>query len=117
MRPLGGAVQRVLRSFGIEAEVARADVVEAWADVAIKAFGPDAALTSAIRVEQDTLVVAVPGAQWASEIRLRERGLVDALRRAVPGATLAHIRSVTGVDRVAELPDGSPKRGDQQADA
>lgn len=112
MRPLGGAVQRVLRSFGIEAEVARADVVEAWADVAAKAFGADAALTSAIRVEQDTLVVAVPGAQWASEIRLRERSLVDALRRAVPGATLAHIRSVPGVDRVPETPDGSPKQGD-----
>lgn len=100
MRPLGDAVQRVLRSFGIEAEVAHADVVEAWADVAVEAFGADAALTSAIRVERDTLVVAVPGAQWASEIRLRERSLVDALRRAVPGATLAHIRSVPGVDRV-----------------
>lgn len=105
-------MQRLLRSFGIEAEVARADVVEAWADVAAKAFGADASLTSAIRVEEDTLVVAVPGAQWASEIRLRERSLVEALRRAVPGATLAHIRSVPGVDRVAERPERSPKQGD-----
>lgn len=112
MRPLGGAVQRVLRAFGIEAEVARADVVEAWPAVAADAFGPDAALTTAIRVEQDTLVVAVPGAQWASEVRLRERSLVDALRRAVPGATVAHIRSVPGVARVTERPDRSPEQGD-----
>lgn len=112
MRPLAGAVRRVLRSFGIEAEVARAEVVEAWAGVAVQAFGADAALTSAIRVEQDTLVIAVPGAQWASEIRLRERGLVDALRRAVPGATVRHIRCVPGVARVTRDPDRSPEQGD-----
>lgn len=96
MRPLGGAVQRVLRALGLEADLARADAVEAWTEVAGTIIGADAARTHAIRVEGGTLVVAVPTAQWAAEIRLRERALVAALRERVPGAGVRRIRSVPG---------------------
>ena len=96
MRPLGGAVQRVLRALGLEADLARADAVVAWNEVAVSVIGSDAALTRAIRVEGGTLVVAVPTAQWASEIRLRERSLVAALRDRVPGSGVQRIRAVPG---------------------
>lgn len=96
MRPLGGAVQRVLRALGLEAGLAQADAIEAWADVATTIIGADAARTRAIRVEGGTLVVAVPTAQWAAEIRLRERTLVAALRERVPGGGVSRIRAVPG---------------------
>lgn len=96
MRPLAGAVQRVLRALGLEADLARADALEAWTAVAGAIIGADAVLTRAIRVEEGTLVVAVPTAQWAAEIRLRERALVAALRERVPGAGVRRIRAVPG---------------------
>ncbi len=96
MRPLGGAVQRVLRALGLEAGLARADAVEAWSEVAGTIIGADAVRTHAIRVEGGTLVVAVPTAQWAAEIRLRERALVAALRERVPGGGVSRIRAVPG---------------------
>lgn len=96
MRPLGGAVQRVLRALGLEDDLARADAVEAWPGVAAGIIGSDAARTRAIRVEGGTLVVAVPTAQWAGEIRLRERALVAALHTRVPGAGVRRIRPVPG---------------------
>ena len=96
MRPLAGAVQRVLRALGLEADLARADAVEAWAEVAGLIIGADAARTRAIRVEGGTLVVAVPTAQWAAEIRLRERALVAALLERVPGGGVRRIRAVPG---------------------
>ncbi len=91
MRPLGGAVQRVLRALGLEQDLARAEGVEAWPRVARDVIGADAAATRAIRVEDHTLVVAVPTAQWAAEIRLRERDLV---RRLPPASGIRRIRSV-----------------------
>lgn len=94
MKRLGAAVRTALRSFGLEAEVARADAVRAWPSVAAAAIGADAALTRAIRVEDRTLVVAVPTAAWAVEIRLRERDLLAGLRRAARGADVARIRCV-----------------------
>ena len=96
MKPLGGAVQRVLRALGIEDDLARADAVEAWAEVASAIIGADAARTRAIRVEGGTLVVAVPTAQWAAEIRLREQALVAGLRSRVPAGGVRRIRAVPG---------------------
>lgn len=101
MRPLGGAVQRVLRALGLEQELARADAVEAWERVAREVIGNDAERTRAIRVEGHTLVVAVPTAQWAAEIRLRERELV----RLLPaGGGITRIRSVPGEQAAGRPP-------------
>ena len=93
MRPLGGAVQRVLRALGLEDDLARADAVTSWPQVAREVIGADADRTRAIRVEEHTLVVAVPTAQWAAEIRLRERELVQRLPAA---SRIRRIRSVPG---------------------
>lgn len=100
MRPLGGAVQRMLRALGLEDELARADAVTSWPTVARDVIGTDAERTRAIRVEGRTLVVAVPTAQWAAEIRLRERELV---RRLPPASRIHRIRSVPG-ERAPEGP-------------
>ena len=87
-------MRRALRAIGLDREVAQADAVREWPAVATKVIGQDAARTRAVRVEEATLVVAVPTAQWAAELRLRERDLLAALERSAPGAALRRIRSV-----------------------
>ena len=42
----------------------------------------------------DTLVVLVPTAQWAGEIRLRERELLRALADRAPASRIARLRCV-----------------------
>lgn len=96
MRPLGGAVQKALRALGLETGVARADALDAWPAVAGSVLGADAARTRAVRVEGDTLVVAVPTSHWAAELRLRERALVSGLRERAPAAGVRRIRAVPG---------------------
>lgn len=100
MRPLGGAVQRMIRALGLEDELARADAVSSWQEVAREVIGTDADRTRAVRVEDHTLVVAVPTAQWAAEIRLRERELV---RRLPPASGIRRIRAVPG-ERAPDRP-------------
>ena len=92
----------MLRALGLEQELARADAVEAWPRVARDVIGTDVERTRAVRVEGHTLVVAVPTAQWAAEIRLRERELVRSLP---PGSGIRRIRSVPG-ERAPEGPQG-----------
>lgn len=96
MRPISRAVERALRALGVEREVGRADAVRAWAESAASVFGDDADRTHAIRADGDTLVVVVPTAQWAGEIRLRERDLVAAVLRRAPSSGIAHVRPVPG---------------------
>ncbi len=95
MRPVGGAVGRLLRALGIESDIARAGAVRAWLAVAVRVIGPDAARTRALHVDEEgALVVAVPTAQWAAEIRLREAELLRGVRSAAPGSGVRRIRSV-----------------------
>lgn len=101
MKPIGRAVQQALRALGVDREVSRADAVRAWPEAAIAVLGIDADRTRAIRADGDTLVVAVPGAQWAGEIRLRERELVAALTERAPAS---------GIVRVRPVPASTPSR-------
>jgi predicted nucleic acid-binding Zn ribbon protein len=94
MKPVGRAVDRLLRGLGIATEVARVGAVDAWPAVATAAFGADAATTRAVAIDDATLVVAVPTSAWASEIRLRETELVAALRRSAPSSGIRAIRTV-----------------------
>jgi hypothetical protein len=50
--------------------------------------------TRAVRTDGDTLVVLVPTAQWAGEIRLRERDLLNALADRAPASRIARLRCV-----------------------
>ena len=50
--------------------------------------------TRAVRTDGDTLVVLVPTAQWAGEIRLRERELIRALADRAPASRIARLRCV-----------------------
>lgn len=96
MRPLAHALARAFRALGLDSDVARAEAVRAWPDVASRVIGPDATRTRALSLSDGTLVVAVPTAQWAAEIRLRERDLVSALASLAPRSGIAKIRSVPG---------------------
>ena len=94
MRPLAGAVAKALRTLRLDSDIARAEAIRAWPLVASRLIGADAARTSALRMDEGTLVVAVPTAQWAAEIRLREREMVSELATLAPRSGIAKIRSV-----------------------
>jgi predicted nucleic acid-binding Zn ribbon protein len=94
VRPLSAAVARALRALRLDSDVAKADAMRAWTQVACAVIGPDAARTTALRMDEGTLVVAVPTAQWAAEIRLREEQLVAELATRAPRSGIAKIRSV-----------------------
>jgi predicted nucleic acid-binding Zn ribbon protein len=94
MRPLSAAIARALRTLHLDSEVAKADAMRAWTSVACAVIGPDATRTTAVRVDEGTLVVAVPTAQWAAEIRLREEQLVAEIAARAPRSGIAKIRSV-----------------------
>jgi predicted nucleic acid-binding Zn ribbon protein len=97
MRPLASALARALRTLRLDTDVARADAMRAWPSVASTLIGPDAAMTTALRVDEGTLVVAVPTVQWAAEIRLRERELVGEIAVRAPRSGITKIRSVPAV--------------------
>jgi hypothetical protein len=94
MRPIARAIQSALRTLGIDRDVARADAVRVWHAAATTVLGADAVSTRAVRADGDTLVVLVPTAQWAGEIRLRERELLRALADYAPASRIARLRCV-----------------------
>jgi predicted nucleic acid-binding Zn ribbon protein len=94
MRPIARAIQSALRTLGIDQDVARADAVRVWHAAATTVFGADATRTRAVRTDGDTLVVLVPTAQWAGEIRLRERELLRAIADRAPASRIARLRCV-----------------------
>jgi len=94
VRPIARAVERALRVLGVDRDVARADAVRAWHDAATSVFGSDGGQTKAIRADGDTLVVTVPTAQWAGELRLRERELIAAVTSRAPASGIARLRPV-----------------------
>ncbi len=94
MRPIARAIQSALQTLGIANDVARADAVHAWHAAATTVLGEDAVGTRAVRTDGDTLVVLVPTAHWAGEIRLRERELIRALAERAPASRIARLRCV-----------------------
>ncbi len=94
MRPIARAIESALRTLGIDRRVARVDAVRAWPAAATMVLGADAVTTRAVRTDGDTLVVLVPTAHWAGEIRLRERELLVALADRAPASRIARLRCV-----------------------
>ena len=94
MRPIARAIRSALRTLGIDQGVARADAIRVWHAAATTVLGADAVRTRAVRADGDTLVILVPTAQWAGEIRLRERELLRALADRAPASRIARLRCV-----------------------
>jgi predicted nucleic acid-binding Zn ribbon protein len=94
MRPLASAIARAFRTLRLDSDVAKGDAIRAWTGVASAVIGPDATRTTALRIDEGTLVVAVPTVQWAAEIRLREEELLAGLASRAPRSGIAKIRSV-----------------------
>lgn len=94
MKPLRGAVERLLRGLGLAEGVARSGAVDAWGHAATAVLGADAGATRALDVDGRTLVVAVPDPAWAAEIRLRERDLVTSILEHAPECGITSIRSI-----------------------
>ena len=101
MKPIARVLDHALRALGIDRDVARADAARVWTEAAMSVLGADARVTRAVRAEGDTLVVTVPTAQWAGEVRLREPELIAALRLRAPES---------GITRVRTVPSSTPPR-------
>ncbi|MEK0431739.1 MAG: hypothetical protein RL139_1543 [Gemmatimonadota bacterium] len=91
-RPRGirEALAELLQARGLDAEVARAGVLGAWA----RLVGPRiAAATEARLITADgTLVVGVRSHGWMQELSLMERQLLATLNAADPAHPVARIR-------------------------
>lgn len=96
MRPLADALREALAALGLGHGMARAAAVAAWQDAARACIGDDAQRTKALRVEERTLVVAVPSPVLAQELRLRSHDLLRELGRRAPEANVAAVRFVPG---------------------
>jgi len=97
VRPIAGAIERALRTLGLERDIARVSALDAWSDAAREVFGSAADATRAVGLSDRALIVAVPDPSWSGEIRLREGELVAAIARRAT-SDVAHIRAVPATD-------------------
>lgn len=94
MRSLADALRATLTALGIRRDVARAAAVAAWPEVMRETIGPAGERTRALRVDGDTLVVAVSSPVLAQELRLRAGEVLAALALKAPDAEVRDMRFV-----------------------
>ncbi len=90
LRAIAEALSDLLSSRGLDEEVARAWVIEAWPEI----VGPQIAGVTQPRLVTDdgTLVVGVKTHGWMSELSLMERSLVAKINAGSPRAPVKKIR-------------------------
>jgi len=96
VRSISDALGTTLRSLGLRRGVERARAVAAWPAAAASVVGVDASRSRAVRIEGETLVVAVSSPVLAQELRLRQQEVLEALARLAPEA---HVRALRFVPR------------------
>lgn len=94
MRSLADALRDTLASLGLTRALARAGALEAWPEVARRCLGPEGDRTRALRIDDGTLVVAVPSPVLAGELRLRAGEILGELERRAPEAGVRALRFV-----------------------
>ena len=89
-RPIAPALAELLTERGLDDDVARAWVLEAWPAL----VGPQIASVTAPRLvtEEGTLVVGVKTHGWMAELSLMERSLVAKINAAAAQSPLRRIR-------------------------
>ena len=89
-RPIGEALAEVLKSHGLDADVARAAVLAEWPAL----VGPQIAGVTQARIitEDGTLVVGVRTHGWMNELSLMERALVAKVNASGGRARVVRIR-------------------------
>jgi predicted nucleic acid-binding Zn ribbon protein len=88
--PIAEALKDVLSARGLDEDVARAWVLEAWASI----VGPQIAAVTAPRLVADdgTLIVGVRTHAWMSELSMMERALVAKVNAARASSGVRRIR-------------------------
>lgn len=89
-RPIADALADLLKATGLDADVARASVLSAWA----AAVGPQIAGVTEPRMmtEDGTLVVGVKTHGWMQELTMMERQLIAKLEAAGSHTAVRRIR-------------------------
>lgn len=90
LRPIGEALTELLSSRGLDADVARAWVVEAWPGIVGKQIA--GVTTPRMLTDDGTLVVGVKTHGWMSELSLMERSLVAKVNSLAQGDPVRRIR-------------------------
>jgi predicted nucleic acid-binding Zn ribbon protein len=106
---LGDALQSYLKDSGLEERMEEAAVLPDWAE----RVGPAiAAVTTPVRVNHGTMIVAVRTSGWLMELRLMEREILRRLNEGRQRGTIERIRFVmTGDEDKPEQPEPGPRRG------
>lgn len=89
-KPIAELLAKLLRDRGLDADVARAEVLALWP----RLVGPQIAGVTQPRMMTDdgTLVVAVRSSAWMQELSLMERSLLAKINAAEPHTTVKKIR-------------------------
>lgn len=89
-RPIADVLGEVLEASGLADDVARARVMERWAE----AVGPQIAGVTQPRLlaADGTMVVGVRTHGWMQELSLMERSLVTRINGGTDGGAVRHIR-------------------------
>jgi predicted nucleic acid-binding Zn ribbon protein len=88
--PIAEAIKDVLASRGLDADVARAWVIEAWPSIVGRQIA--AVTTPRVVMDDGTLVVGVRTHGWMSELSMMERALVAKVNAASGGSAVRKIR-------------------------
>jgi predicted nucleic acid-binding Zn ribbon protein len=90
-KSLGNALAELLSGLGIESNVKRHEVIALWPDIAGDRI---AAISTAIRVEGQILVVKVDNCTWRNELLYVKQSLLEKISGAVGNNIVKDIRFI-----------------------
>ena len=96
-KPIGGVVERTIRSLGLEKPYAGWQVVMRWPEI----VGPEIARhAEAVRFEDGVLTVAVPSDVWRHQLSLQAETIVQQIHRLPGGQVVERLRLEKGRKRL-----------------
>jgi predicted nucleic acid-binding Zn ribbon protein len=93
LRPIGGTIDKVIRSLGIAKDYYGWLVVSRWPEIVGKDISRHA---KAVRFQDGILFVAVPDAAWRQNLSMETQRIVDKIRSLPYGKSIERLRLVRG---------------------
>lgn len=91
LQPVGGALQQLLRQLGLERQFRTYDALAHWSDIVGKQI---AQVARPLRLDADTLWVAVKSHAWAQELNFQKRTILQRLNERAGEERFKEIRFV-----------------------
>jgi len=80
IRPIGSAIDELVRGLGIQKKLREYDAVVVWEEVVGERI---AQMTTATRILQGVLFVHVKTSTWRNELTLRKKEIIDKLNMSI----------------------------------